>query len=63
MNEVINELVSEWSNRIPSGIIDMKNEEQLFILLQVMNEYIGDRWLVSEWMDNIKNNNLMRERN
>lgn len=54
MNEVINELVTEWSKRIPSGIIDIKNEEQMFILLQVMNEYIGDSWLISEWMDNIE---------
>ncbi len=62
MNEVIDEIVTEWSRRIPSGIIDMKNEKQMFLLLQIMNEYLGDADLISEWVGNIENNKLMRER-
>lgn len=62
MNEVIDELVTEWSKRIPSGIIDLKKEEHLFSLLQIMNEYLGDSDVISEWMGNISNNTLMRER-
>lgn len=61
MNEVIDEIVTEWSKRIPSGIIDMKNEEHIFSLLQILNEYIGDSEVISEWIGNI-NNNLMREK-
>jgi hypothetical protein len=62
MHEVIDEIVMEWSRRIPSGIIDMTNEYQLFILLEIMNEYIGDSDVISEWVGNIKNMELMRER-
>lgn len=62
MNEVIDELVTEWSKRIPSGIIELTNKEHLFSLLQIMNEYIGDQDVISGWMGNLSNNTLMRER-
>jgi hypothetical protein len=56
MNEVLEEIVNEWSKRIPSGIIDLKNESHIDILSGVMTEYIGDQEIVSEWIGNIINN-------
>lgn len=44
----------EWSKRVPSGIIDMKNEDHLYLLLQVLNEKIGDSRVVGEIMENIR---------
>lgn len=54
MNEVIEEIVNEWSKRIPSGIVDMKNENHLQELFRVMEDYIGDSQIVEEWIDNVK---------
>jgi len=56
MNEVLEEIVCEWSRRIPSGIINLKDELHINILVGVMNEYIGDEEIVSEWVRNIINN-------
>lgn len=55
MNVVIEEIVKEWSKRIPSGIIDLKNEDHLKELSYVMYEYLGDSDIISEWFNNIRN--------
>jgi hypothetical protein len=54
MNEVIDEIVNEWSKRIPSGIIDMNNQNHLEELFRVMESYIGDTQIIQEWIDNMK---------
>lgn len=57
MLNLIDEIVQEWSKRIPSGIIDLKNEEHKFQLLQVLNEKISDNNVVVEILRNIYDNN------
>lgn len=57
MSNLIDEIVQEWSKRIPSGIIDLKNEEHKFQLLQVLNEKISDNNVVVEILRNIYDNN------
>jgi len=57
MLNLIEEIVQEWSSRIPSGIIDMKNEEHKFQLLQVLNEKILNYEVVEEILRNIYDNN------
>lgn len=56
MSNLVHEIVKEWSNRIPSGIIDMASEEHKFQLLQVLNERIGDNKIVAEILENIYDN-------
>jgi hypothetical protein len=56
MEDVVEEIVVELSNRIPSGIIDLKNESHLNILFGIMNEYIGEQDIIIEWIKNIANN-------
>lgn len=56
MKELIDKIVEEWSNRIPSGIIDLKNEEHKYHLMSVLNEIINDDVLVEEVMRNIYDN-------
>ena len=56
MEEVVEEIVNEWSKRIPSGIIDLKNESHINTLFGVMNEYIGEQDIITEWIGNIDNN-------
>jgi hypothetical protein len=53
MNEVIDEIVNELSNRIPSGIIDLTKEDQQQELLNIMNEFIGDQEIISQWFSNL----------
>jgi len=57
MLNLIHKIVQEWSNRIPSGIIDLKNEEHKFQLLQVLNEQVKDHMVVEEILRNIYDNN------
>lgn len=57
MLNLIDEIVQEWSKRIPSGIIDLKNEEHKFQLLQVLNEKISDNNVVVGILRNIYDNN------
>ena len=57
MSNLIDEIVQEWSKRIPSGIIDLKNEEHKFQLLQVLNEKISNDNVVVEILRNIYDNN------
>lgn len=57
MIDIIDEIANEWSKRIPSGIIDLKNEEHKFQLLQVLNEKISDNNVVVEILRNIYDNN------
>ena len=57
MVNLVDEISKEWSNRIPSGIIDLKNEEHKFQLLQVLNEKISDNNVVVEILRNIYDNN------
>lgn len=56
MQEVIGEIAEEWSRRIPSGIIDVKNESHVDKLIGILNEYIGDQEVIREWIRNIVNN-------
>lgn len=55
MNEVISEIVNEWSNNIPSGIIDHRNESHLDILSAILREYGMDEEVITAWVDNIAN--------
>lgn len=57
MIDIIDEIANEWSKRIPSGIIDLKNEEHKFQLLQVLNEKISNQLVVEEILRNIYDNN------
>lgn len=57
MSNLIDEIIQEWSKRIPSGIIDLKNEEHKFQLLQVLNEKISNDNVVVEILRNIYDNN------
>lgn len=57
MVNLVDEISKEWSNRIPSGIIDLKNEEHKFELLQVLNTKIQNDRIVGEIMKNIYDNN------
>lgn len=56
MTNIIDEIVNEWSKRIPSGIIDLMSEEHKFQLLQILNEYIGNNKVVAEIIKNIYDN-------
>lgn len=56
MEEVVEEIANEWSKRIPSGIIDLKNESHINTLFNVMYDYIGEEQVIREWIKNIKNN-------
>lgn len=51
---MLDSIINEWSKRIPSGIIDLKNEEHLYHLLQVLNEQIEDSTVVGQIMNNIR---------
>lgn len=53
MNEVIDEIVNELSNRIPSGIVDLNKEEHMRELIYIMNEFIGDKEIISQWIANL----------
>lgn len=57
MVNLVDEISKEWSNRIPSGIIDLKNEEHKFELLQVLNKKIQNDRIVGEIIKNIYDNN------
>jgi len=51
---MIDSILEEWSKRIPSGIIDMTNEDHLYHLLQVLNERFEDSAVVGQIMNNIR---------
>ena len=51
---MIDSIMQEWSKRIPSGIIDMTNEDHLDQLLQILNEQIEDSVVVGQIMNNIR---------
>lgn len=51
---MIDSIMQEWSKRIPSGIIDMTNEDHLYQLLQILNEQIEDSVVVGQIMNNIR---------
>lgn len=53
MDEVIDEIVNELSSRIPSGIIDLTNENHMRELVYIMNEFIGDKEIISQWVKNL----------
>jgi hypothetical protein len=54
MIDVIEEIVNQWSKNIPSGIIDMKNENHLYELLKVLNEKIDNPQIIRAVMENIR---------
>lgn len=57
MLNLIDEISKEWSNRIPSGIIDLKNENHKIELLRVLNTKIQNDKIVGEIINNIYDNN------
>jgi hypothetical protein len=56
MQNLIDTIVMEWSNKIPSGIIDLQNEEHKLILLQVLNEYVKNTDVIEHVMETIYSN-------
>jgi len=58
--KIIEDILEEWSKKIPSGIIDLKNEEHLYALLGILNEKIDNPVVVREVMEHIREQ--MRER-
>lgn len=58
--KIIEDILNELSKKIPSGIVDFKNEEHLYALLGILNEKIDNPVVVREVMENIREQ--MRER-
>lgn len=56
MNSVINEIANEWSRRIPSGIIDIKNNHHIAVLYELMHEMLGDKHIIEMWINNLTDN-------
>jgi Txe/YoeB family toxin of Txe-Axe toxin-antitoxin module len=56
MNPVINDIANEWSRRIPSGIIDLKNEQHIAVVHEIMQESIGDKEVINSWINNLIDN-------
>jgi hypothetical protein len=54
MEIVIDEIVREWSENIPSGIIDLNNEDHFYILSNVLEQKIENPLVVHELMGNIR---------
>lgn len=50
----IDSITNEWSNRIPSGIIDLKNEDHIYALSQVLSNKIEDPKVISGIIENIR---------
>lgn len=53
-NVSIDSITNEWSNRIPSGIIDLKNEDHIYALSQVLSNKIEDPKVISGIIENIR---------
>lgn len=56
MGNLVDTIVKEWSNKIDSGIIDIKNEEHKMYLLQVLNEKIENPIVIDELMRTLYDN-------
>lgn len=56
MMVLIDNIADEWSKKIDSGIIDLKNEEHKLYLLQVLNEKIENPFVIDEIMGALYNN-------
>jgi|688.fasta_scaffold157728_2 hypothetical protein len=56
MQNLIDKIITEWSNQIPSGIIDLQSEEHKIILLRVLNENIDNAMVIDEVMEKIYHN-------
>ena len=56
MQNLIDKIATEWSNQIPSGIIDLQSEEHKIILLRVLNEYVSDTLIIEQVMEKIYDN-------
>ena len=54
MDFVIDEIVKEWSSEIPSGIIDVRNENHLYILSRILDRRVGNPMVVHELMESIR---------
>ena len=53
-NISIDSISNEWSNRIPSGIIDLKNEDHIYALSQVLSGVIDNPKVISGIIENIR---------
>lgn len=54
MIDEIELIINEWSKKIPSGIIDYKNENHLYELEKILNDKIDDPQITKSIMENIK---------
>jgi len=54
MIELIETIVNDWSKTIPSGVIDTKNDEHLYSLLEALNKNIDNPKIVRAVMENIR---------
>jgi hypothetical protein len=53
-NISIDSISNEWSKRIPSGIIDLKNEDHIYTLSQVLSNEIENPKVISGIIENIR---------
>lgn len=56
MQQILDNIIQAWSNKVPSGIIDLTNEEHKYHLISVLNETINDDIIVEEIIKNIYDN-------
>jgi hypothetical protein len=53
-NISIDSISKEWSNKIPSGIIDLKNENHIYALSQVLSNVIDNPKVISGIIENVR---------
>lgn len=56
MANLIDIIAEEWSKKIDSGIIDLKNEQHKMYLLQVLNEKIENPIVIDELIRTLYDN-------
>lgn len=56
MANLIDIIAEEWSKKIDSGIIDLKNEQHKIYLLQVLNEKIENPIVIDELIRTLYDN-------
>ena len=56
MTNLMDLIVLEWSKKVPSGIVDLQNEDHKFHLIGILNEKLGDSDIVAEIERNIYDN-------
>jgi hypothetical protein len=56
MKTIIETIAEEWSKKIESGIIDLKNDSHKSLLLQTLHEHIQNDFVIEEIMRKIYDN-------